>query len=922
MTSDAGSRNSVRRPNGPKAHWLGWLATACAAVLAAQPLWGALPRGHDTLLHLYRIPVLNAMWRQGALFSRWSPNLMLGYGYPLFTFYPPLSAYLIGVLYWLVGQSAPVAVAAAFALSIVAAGAGMYLVGRRLFGPVGGALAATAYLLSPHLLYQTYHRGSISNSVAAAFFPLAVWALLRYLERPGLRRVVLPALMVAGVLVSHAAASLVFMPALAILGLVMAWRHRVPATGWAGAGRALLRLAVPLASGLGLAAFFWMPALLNVDNIQYGAAVAAGDVHWSLHFADLLAWPSPAVDGLANPPLPQSVGVVVLILGVLGAARAVVGVTLSRRAGEPPSTTDLLTIGAGVIGLGSALVASPASSLLWESSRLLRSLQFPWRGLDSGAFCISLAAGRLVYGHRRPLAQAGVLVIALGALTLNALPYMAPPRFYASPPTHPTLAEAGTYQASFETYGLTSWGEYLPDSVTWVPEAPLFPGADEGAGLHEKLDREALPTDALLAATGDPWRATLELSLDQPERLTLHTYWFPGWRATIDGAEASIGPDERGLLTIAVPAGQHRVEVRWRRTPFRAFADGLSSVAAAILLAAAIWPRGKGAPTQAPAQQVAAHATYSPVPLLAIGGALLILLAGKTAVLDRTDSPLLRHVNSRGLRGVAVPPWARAGDGLRLVGYDIEADGQMALYWQTLAGMEMDYITAIDVSDMRGVPVATSLNTHPGLSLTSRWEPGDLVRDVHEVHLPHAEHPIAYRLSVQILHPDTQEPLAWLDAPAQDVYSVPITVMRVPGPEPTGQEVGRAVGVLFGDAIELERAALPTASAAGQPVAYTLVWRAYAPVAHDYTVFVHLLDAEGQLVANDDGQPLGALFPTSVWEPGEIVSDIRALPADLPPGDYRVEVGLYRLDTGERLATGGTEVHLGDRVQLGTLTVH
>jgi hypothetical protein len=128
--------------------------------------------------------------------------------------------------------------------------------------------------------------------------------------------------------------------------------------------------------------------------------------------------------------------------------------------------------------------------------------------------------------------------------------------------------------------------------------------------------------------------------------------------------------------------------------------------------------------------------------------------------------------------------------------------------------------------------------------------------------------------------------------------------------------------VLFGDLIELERAAFPATTRAGQPVEYTLVWRARAKIADDYTVFLHLLDADGQLVANDDGQPLGALYPTSVWEPGEVVVDARVLGADLPPGDYQVEAGLYQLDTGERLATSGAGEPLGDRVALGTLTIH
>ena len=499
---------------------------------------------------------------------------------------------------------------------------------------------------------------------------------------------------------------------------------------------------------------------------------------------------------------------------------------------------------------------------------------------------------------------------------------MTPPRHHAPLPTRPTLAEASAYQASLGTYGLTSWGEYLPASATWIPEAPLFAGADEGTGLHEKLDQETLPPDALLEASGNPWRAVLELSLAQPQTLILHTYWFSGWRATIDGDDVPVEPDERGLLSIDVPAGERQVVVRWGRTPLRALADGLSVVSAVILLGAALWPDRKSAPARVPERPRPAHHDRSLVtPLLAISGVLMLLLAGKTLVLDRVDSPLLRHAGAGGLRGVAVPPWGHAENALRLVGYDMEPDGRVALYWQALAPVDVDYVTAIQVSDMRGVPLATMHNVHPGLVPTTRWEPGDLVRDVQAIELPDAELPMAYRLSAQILHPDTQEPLAWLDAPAPGVDDVPITIVRLPDPEPTIPGEARPVGVLFGDAIELEEAAVPAASMTGESVDYVLVWRAHASSVHDYTVFVHLLDAEGQLAANDDGQPLEGLYPTSVWEPGEVVVDGRTLTADLPPGEYQLVVGLYRLETGERLSATAAGGPVGDSVSLGTLIV-
>ena len=55
-----------------------------------------------------------------------------------------------------------------------------------------------------------------------------------------------------------------------------------------------------------------------------------------------------------------------------------------------------------------------------------------------------------------------------------------------------------------------------------------------------------------------------------------------------------------------------------------------------------------------------------------------------------------------------------------------------------------------------------------------------------------------------------------------------------------------------------------------------------------------------------DAQPVGGNFPTSAWQPGEVIEDVHALPAgsDLPIP--QASIGLYRLDTGERLLIDGS----------------
>jgi hypothetical protein len=75
-----------------------------------------------------------------------------------------------------------------------------------------------------------------------------------------------------------------------------------------------------------------------------------------------------------------------------------------------------------------------------------------------------------------------------------------------------------------------------------------------------------------------------------------------------------------------------------------------------------------------------------------------------------------------------------------------------------------------------------------------------------------------------------------------------------------------------------------------------LVWQALAEMETDYTIFVHLLDADGETLVNADHRPSR---PTREWRPGQAIPDrvSLALPPDLPAGEYWIEVGLY--DAGD-----------------------
>ena len=91
----------------------------------------------------------------------------------------------------------------------------------------------------------------------------------------------------------------------------------------------------------------------------------------------------------------------------------------------------------------------------------------------------------------------------------------------------------------------------------------------------------------------------------------------------------------------------------------------------------------------------------------------------------------------------------------------------------------------------------------------------------------------------------------------------------------------------------------------GQSLDLTLFWSPRGRPTQDYTVFVHLLDSQGQLRGQADSPPTSGRYPTSVWDAGEFIADLHTLPLapDLPAGDYTLLIGLYYPGTGQRLST-------------------
>jgi hypothetical protein len=104
-----------------------------------------------------------------------------------------------------------------------------------------------------------------------------------------------------------------------------------------------------------------------------------------------------------------------------------------------------------------------------------------------------------------------------------------------------------------------------------------------------------------------------------------------------------------------------------------------------------------------------------------------------------------------------------------------------------------------------------------------------------------------------------------------------------------------------------------------------LYWRGGAQLGENYTVFVHLVNSKGEIIAWGDHEPSDGKRQTTTWEPDELIVDWAIIPidADIPFGrDYRLEIGLYQPTTQKRfLVLDASGNHVTDRVIIGPIEV-
>ena len=922
-----GRRASSRRAT---AAWLLLILLLGLPLITPLLNGAAVPCTHDGHLHYHRVAALAHAWGNGIYLTRWLPDLAFGYGYPFFVFREAAPLYAV-LLPHLAGLALPAASNLFYALTILAAGVFMGLWARDVLGARAAVVAAVAYMAAPYVLVDALVRGNAPESLALPLLPFLLWVGRRWVLGGSVRAFVAGTLGLALLSFSHNISTFIFAPTLLVYLIVLALAdnrrrttdHRprttddssplathypLPAGGrpWSVVRRpssTLLRALLLVVLGLGLAFFYTGGAVLEMDEVTLERSTTTRNNDWRFNFAtvsEILAPVAPEDPTLVNPPLRLRLGWAPALLAALGATGL-----LWLRGADARVREQRLHIGLMLAATAVYLfMALSISRPVWERLPLIDFVQFPWRFVGRAALPVAFLAGVPWSDGRPPTAAARSLsfiglVVAVALLLLEAVPNLYPRLCVEEP--FPTIMTVHAYERATGLVGVDPEGSYFPRTVLERPTgSPLE--ADFAAGrTPQRFDATALPPGATLSDVVYAGHG-VGLTVDAPTAFTARylSFAFPGWSARVDGAPVTIAAETpSGLITFPVPAGMHRVEVRWGATPLRLALVGLSALAGVGVVVVAVVGRRRQA---ARATWPVAHAArlrgseWAALALLA-----LALLAVKTLVIDPAGTPL-RNAAGPPLRAEEVTAigsaemrleGARPATARAVAGETFDID----MAWRLVAPATADYQTEVWLEDADGLVWSVKGTERPRVfedaPPTRQWAIGEWGWDSREVRVLGGAPPGDYAVVMTLFDKATLQPATLSDTGSGAVLGPTAVIGRVTVVNPRRAQPPEAQYPLDAAVPDTGLRLLGynqdrAAAAPGDPVLLTLFLACEGP-GDCARVRLQLLDEAGAPRGAWDVPAIRAGLPAESWPAGGYLrgQHLLSLPRDLATGRYR-----------------------------------
>lgn len=549
------------------------LAAICGLAITPFFRWGS-PSGHDFEFHVYSWMDVLAQWQLGIVYPRWAALAHWGYGEARFLFYPPgswtLGAALGTVLPW---KTVP---GAYCWIVLTAAGASMYTLARRWLRPSDALFAAAFYAVNPYHLLIVYWRSAYAELLAAILVPLSLFCLLR-IRQGGMRAIQWLSLTFAGAWLANVPAAVMIHYSVAGLAAMMAIQER--------SLRPLLKTAIAVLIGAGLASFFLVPAIYEQSWINVAALLSPGVMPRDNFLFTTIADADHNRFNLLVSVVASS-GIAVMVFAAWFARGSKEHGKYEDCGNEGPLHEDRFNqeqvdrLPWALIaswGAATAFVMLPISNFLWEYLPKFRFVQLPFRWL----LCLNASiAVLLAVATRRSASRSTVkswTVRVIVSVFLLATLLIAGHRIQP-----PWWDQSGD---------IREMADAVSDGTGYEGTDEYVPAAADPYELNKDLPQVSDENGSPINVHNMEWTATekrFDVHAEFAQSLTLRLFNYPAWKVTVNGKPTQTRAFEvTGLMVIPVRAGENEVRVSFTPTPDRLAGKIISAISLGVF--AGIW---------------------------------------------------------------------------------------------------------------------------------------------------------------------------------------------------------------------------------------------------------------------------------------------------------------------------------------------
>ena len=502
-----------------------------------------LPITHDGEDHVIRIANFYQNLVEGNIIPRWSQDLNYGFGHPVLIFFYPFPYYAASAFH-ILGFSFIDSTKFFFGITYILSGIFMFLFVRKLYGETAGISSSILYLLAPYRFVDLYVRGAIGEHAAFLFLPLILYFFIKLSKCLRFGSFVGASLSIAGLILTHNAVSLMFLPFIVLYGgyLVLVSKIKKPL---------IFTMICIMLIGFGTSAFFWVPAVFEA-KYTLRDIVTSGE--YSTRFIKDVG---SLIYGHWNYGGSGEFTVEIGIVHLLSSLSLLAVLIFFPKKNKP---VKLIAISLLLYSFVALFLMLPMSSFIWQKFIILQSFQFPWRFLSVIVFTTSFLGGVFIYIILRRYRVFALVFLGIALFLINKDYWHA--KGY--------LVENDDYFTGVKRTTTNDTGESSPIwSVRFMEHKPK---------AHiEVIEGMAAVSTTKRTSTYHAYRLTAV----EKSRIRENTLYFPGWEVFVDGKKKDVefqDPQNRGLMTFIVEKGDHTVDVRFRETKLRMFANFISLV--------------------------------------------------------------------------------------------------------------------------------------------------------------------------------------------------------------------------------------------------------------------------------------------------------------------------------------------------------